>query len=200
MPAAASSLVGAQNGPTDDWAWWAYARDWAQLLRNGTRPPVQAVNGPIIGRDEVAYLTGTAIYSRFIGGNGKYEKLNYWTFGSADFVIGSMAVQALINSSRKQAAQRDAVRRWQGAIPVNVVITSARLMCGKEAIWESYPFQNMAEFQPDLLNRTVIFGGGENTPALRLTGPAVPAIALWSAYAIYGDRWQTHPGLAPLLN
>jgi hypothetical protein len=144
-------------------------------------------------------MTADLEYSRFYGGDGSYRHNNLFVFGSTEFVLGAMGVNMLMNEYRKSEAQRRAAIQWRDNQISSVVVTSKRLLCGiKTGRRLEFYFSRISEFLPDLDNWSVTLAFSGQAAPLRLTGAPVPAVALWTAYGIYGERWAGNPSLARL--
>jgi hypothetical protein len=180
-------------------SWWEYACENARWLRAGNPPPVVDVWGPVLnpgeqGRMPVAKLA----YSRLYGGDGRYTRNSLFVFGSTDFVLGAWGINALVNAQRKAAAQKRAAVQWRDQQVAPVVVTSAQVMCSTKALgWLNFPFSRIVEFVPELDNWSVTLAFAKTSP-MRLTGPPAPAVALWIAHGLYGDRWMDDQRLASL--
>jgi hypothetical protein len=179
--------------------WWHYAAAAARALRAQYPPPTIRVHGPILRQDEAALLTADANYGRHSAGEGCYDPVSLLAFGRPSVMVGTLTLQGLINRHRKKAAQRDAVPRWRFHTQATVIVTTERLLCntpedGQMSFW----YGTATEFHPDLHGRTLTLGF-EDTDPLRLTGPATPALCLWTAAGVLGERWVNDPRLTPLL-
>ena len=138
-------------------------------------------------------------YSRLYGTNANYVHNNLFVFGKMDFVLGAMGVNALVNAARKSGAQQRAAVQWRDHQVVTAVVTSERLMCKTNTRgWLSFVFDRVVEFAPDLDSWSVLLAFSGNVGPLRLTGPAAPEIALWTAYGVEGLRWMDDPRLSRL--
>lgn len=180
--------------------WWAYAQGAAAALAQGIAPPEVAVYGPILHEDEYAYLCTTASTSRLLAGDGTYRHTSLMALGSAKFMVGMLAAQGFINHRRRKAAQREAVPSWQLHQVGTVILTDRRMICtGSDGSLLEFWFSHVTEFYPDLRARSIVLAFGEDCAPLRIDGPAVPAIALWAAVGIYGDRWINDARLHPLV-
>lgn len=114
-------------------------------------------------------------------------------------MFGALAVQGIVNHRRKVAAERKAMEQWRFHQISTVIVTTERLMCstaphGMVSFW----FGACTEFYPDLQQWTLTLGFDSTYP-VRLSGPAAPALSLWSAYGVLGDSWVDDPRLAALL-
>lgn len=179
---------------------WQLAQDWARWLIDGNRPQTLTLYGLLLDEGEVAYLQAPLHYARLYGGSGQYMQSGGFYFGNTGTVLSMMAVNAAVNSSRRSAAQRDMQLLWRDLQEVPTIVTNYRMMCHLPARgWLSFYYSAVNEFYPDPANWTVTFGFQEAEP-LRLGGLAAPTLAVLTAWTVLGpDRWQTDPGLAPLL-
>lgn len=180
--------------------WWNYARISARQYAHGVEPPTIELWGPVLGDDEDVVLSADMVCSRLLGGDGGYRTTTLLALGRPAVVVGSLAASAAVNHRRKVAARRDAVPRWRDAQTVRVVVTSYRLLCGTPLGWDSFPYDAITDFHPDLEGWSLTLGFGTGAAPLRLSGPAAPAACLWTATAVLGDRWVRDPRLARLVN
>ena len=179
--------------------WWHYSQGCAAALRAG-RPPIPVdVHGPVLEPGEQALLSSEISYSRYCGTNARYSLLPLIVAGRPAVMFGALAVQGVVNHRRKVAAERKAVEQWRFHQTCAVIVTTDRLICstaphGQVSFW----FGACTEFYPDLQQWTLTLGFDSTYP-VRLSGPAAPALSLWSAYGVLGDAWVADPRLAPLL-
>jgi hypothetical protein len=186
-------------GGANEWSrWWQYARRSARLFAAGVEPPTIQVFGPLLEVDEVGLLSADATYSRRYGGSGRYSRSDLLILGRPAVMVGALAVTAAINHRRKVAARREAEVRWRDEHRVQVIATNYRLLCNTDEGWETYWYGDVTEFYPDLdrWSMTLSFDG---YAPLRLYGPVAPALSLWTATAVLGERWASDPRLARLL-
>jgi hypothetical protein len=183
----------------DEWSrWWQYARRSARLFAAGVEPPTIEVFGPVLEADEFGLLSAEATYSRRYGGSGHYSRSDLLVLGRPAVMIGALAVNAAINRRRKVAARRQAEVRWRDEHRVQVIATNYRLLCHTDRGWENYWYGDATEFYPDLDQWSMTLAFDDYAP-LRLCGPVAPALSLWTATAVLGERWISDPRLAPLL-
>jgi hypothetical protein len=185
----------------DEWSrWWDYARRSARLFAAGVEPSGMHMFGPVLDADEWGLLEADAFYSRrYAGGDGRYNKSDLLVLGRPAVMVGALAVNAAINHHRKVAARRVAEVRWRDQQRVRVIATTHRLLCNTDLGWESYWYGSVTEFYPDLEHWSITLGFERCAP-LRLAGAAAPALCLWAATAVLGDRWATDPRLSRLLH
>lgn len=188
--------------PRDEWQrWWLYARTAAHRFARGISPPEIEVFGPVLGVDEFGLLEADLAYSRlYAAGDGRYEKTGMLVVGRPAVMVGALAVGAAVNHRRKVAAQRAAEQRWRDHQQIRVTATNHRLLCNTvDAGFESYYYGAITEFYPDLDGWQVTLAFEGKCAPLRLVGPAAPAVCLWIATAVLGDRWCRDSRLAKLL-
>jgi hypothetical protein len=186
-------------GGADDWTqWWQYARRSARLFAEGVEPPTIQVFGPVLEADEVGLLSADVTYSRRYGGSGRYSRSDLLVLGRPAVIVGALAVNAAINHHRKVAARRAAEVRWRDEHRVHVIATNYRLLCNTDEGLQNYWYDDVTEFYPDLDRWTVTLAFDDYAP-LRLCGPVAPALSLWTATAVLGERWVSDPRLATLL-
>jgi hypothetical protein len=188
------------DAPRDAAQWWEYARCCAYALWAGETPPKLAVHGPVLAAGESAILCAPAFYSRYLRGGAAYTPVSTTVIGRPTVVVGSLVVQGLVNHRRRLNAEREAAQRWRAHQRVAVIVTSHRLLCStREHGWQPLWFRRVTEFYPDLENWSMTVNFGHDRAPLRLTGPAAPALILWSAWGIVGKQWVSDPRLASLL-
>lgn len=187
--------------PADD-PWWDYAHGCATALAHGRRPPAHPVHGLLLQPGEVVRNHATAHYSRLQSGptattGGRAPIMAY----NPLLMMGTMAVQAVADARRNRHNAKQAQPEWRLDRPASVITTTERIMCNRpDGGWLSFWYQDLAEHHIDLPRRQLVMAFTHDQCApVRLQGPAVPAIALWSAVQVYGDAWKTDPRLAPLL-
>lgn len=189
--------------PQDEWQrWWLYARDAAHRFARGVSPPEIEVFGPVLGVDEFGLLEADLAYSRlYAAGDGRYEKTGMLVVGRPAVMVGALAVGAAVNHRRKVAARHDAEQRWRDHQQIRVTTTNHRILCNTvDAGFESYYYSAITEFYPDLDAWQVTLAFEGKCAPLRLVGPAAPALCLWIATAVLGERWIRDSRLARLLS
>jgi hypothetical protein len=179
--------------------WWHYSRAAAAALRAGHPPPPMEVYGPVLEPGEHALLSTEIGYSRYCATKARYSPLPLVVGGRPAVMFGALALQGVINHRRKVAAERKAPHQWRFHQTSPVIVTTDRLLCntsphGLLSFW----FGACTEFYPDLSRWTLTLGF-ESTYPVRLSGPAAPALSLWTAYGVLGDAWVGDPRLTPLL-
>ena len=179
--------------------WWHYSRGCAAALRAGRPPTTVDVYGPVLEPGEQALLSTEISYSRYCGTDARYSPLALIVAGRPAVMFGALAVQGVVNHRRKVAAERKAAEQWRFHQTCAVITTTDRLICstaphGQVSFW----FGACTEFYPDLQRWTLTLGFDSTYP-VRLSGPAAPALSLWSAYGVLGDAWVDDPRLARLL-
>ena len=212
-PHSAPACIGAPTGgegcgrrPQPGWQlwtaaeqWWHYSRGCAAALRAGR--PLTPVNiyGPVLEPGEQALLSTEIGYSRYCGTDARYSPLPLVVAGRPAVMFGALAVQGVVNHRRKVDAERKAAQQWRFHQTCTVIATTDRLICGTTPHGQvSFWFGACTEFYPDLQQWTLTLGFDSTYP-VRFSGPATPALGLWSAYGILGDAWVDDPRLAPLL-
>ncbi|GAB4663651.1 hypothetical protein [Mycobacterium avium] len=180
--------------------WWHYSRGCAAALRAGRPPTAIQVYGPVLEPGEQALLSAEIDYSRLCGADGRYSPLPLIVAGRPAVMFGALAVQGLVNHRRKIAAAQRAATQWRWHQRCPVIVTTDRLICttaehGMLSFW----FGTCTEFYPDLQQWTLTLGFDSTYP-VRLSGPAAPALSLWSAYGVLGESWVDDPRLAALLS
>ncbi|MEE6140637.1 hypothetical protein SKC41_30550 [Mycobacterium sp. 050128] len=178
--------------------WWHYSRGCAAALRAGRPPTPIEVYGPVLEPGEQALLSAEIDYSRLCSGDGRYSPLPLIVAGRPAVMLGALAVQGVVNHRRKTAAAQRAAAQWRFHQTCPVIVTTERLICttaphGLVSFW----FGACTEFYPDLQQWTLTLGFDSSYP-VRLSGPAAPALSLWSAHGILGDAWVDDPRLALL--
>ena len=183
----------------DEWNhWWNCARRSARLFAEGIEPHAIQVFGPVLEPDESALLCANVTYSRHYGVDAHYNRSDLLVLGRPAVMVGALVINAAINHRRKVAARRDAEVRWRDHHRVQAIATNYRLLCNTDRGWQNYWYGDVTEFYPDLDGWTVTLAFDGYAP-LRLSGPAAPALSLWTATAVLGERWVSDPRLARLL-
>lgn len=178
--------------------WWRYTQGCATALICGTEPPAVTVYGPVLEEDERPRVCTTAGISRLLTGDGSYRRSSLLLFGTPSVTLGMLAAQGFVNHRRRQQARREQIPAWRLQRVGTVIVTDRRIMCsGIEGTLLAFWFDGVTEFYPDLAARTVVFAFGDQCEPLRIEGAAAPAVALWSAVGIYGDRWVYDQRLDP---
>ncbi|CDM79556.1 hypothetical protein MML61_27740 (plasmid) [Mycobacterium marinum] len=178
--------------------WWHYSCGCAAALRAGRPPTPIEVYGPVLEPGEQALLSAEIDYSRFCDGDGRFSPLPLIVAGRPAVMFGALAVQGVVNRRRKTAAAQRAAAQWRFHQTCPVIVTAERLICtttphGMVSFW----FGASTAFYPDLRQWTLTLGFDSTYP-VRFSGPAVPALSLWSAYGIQGDAWLDDPRLSLL--
>ena len=180
---------------------WELAQDWVSWLSSGKDPAPLTMHGLILEPGEVAYVTTPMHYSRLYGGSGEYMHSGGFAFGRPGMVLGMMAANAAVNSSRRKAARKDMQPLWRDLQELPTVVTNYRIMCHMPPRgWLSFYYTAVQEFYPEPSNWMVTYGFSNAEP-LRLGGLSAPTVSVLTAWCLLGaDRWQDNPGLAPLLD
>jgi hypothetical protein len=155
--------------------------------------------GPVLDDDEDGLLETEMTYSRLYGGDGRYRRSDLLVAGRPAVVAGALAVNVMVNHHRKVAARRQAEVRWRDTQPVHVWATTHRVVCDSGRGLLSFYYATATEFYPDLDSWSLTLGFGDACVPVRLSGPAAPAICLWAATEILGERWVRDPRLARLI-
>lgn len=175
--------------------WWGFAGRVARDLAAGAAIPPSSVFGPVLGPHEQVYWQVEAGYSRLYGGSGTYEHSSLVAFGRPAFMVGAYAVNAMANSSRRRAAERNAEVRWREHQPVQVIATTERFLCHTANHgWLSFWFAGVSEFYPELESWTLTLAFVSGEP-LQLSGLAAPALAVVAARHVEGPQWVHDPRL-----
>lgn len=189
------------SAPADQWQWWwRYSQLSARRWLDGVPPPLVNIYGPVLDEGEHGLLETEMTYSRCYGGDGHYNHHDFFVVGRPVVMAGAVAASALLNHRRKVAARREAQASWRDTQTARVWSTNYRLLCenaGQGLL--SFDYGCVTEFYPDLDSWSLTLGFGDACAPLRLSGPAAPAISLWVATAILGDRWMHDPRLSRLL-
>lgn len=176
--------------------WWEYALRCARALRSGIPVPAVDVHGIVLQPDESVIVQGHAEYARMWGGAATYYRDNSVVYGTSAFSLFANVTTMVGNGARRRAAARNAQVRWREHQQSPFIVTTHRVLCHTHARgWLSFWFGGVTEFHPDLDRWSVVFTFTDTQP-LHLGGPA---LALWCAHGILGDRWQTDPRLHRLM-
>ncbi|WP_142271639.1 hypothetical protein [Mycobacterium sp. AT1] len=213
LPAASAPVVSPQvsdvphprqgstvQAPVDPWQWWwDHARRSAHAFLAGHVPPEIAIFGPVLVDGESGLLEADVALSLLYGGDGQYARSDYLVLARPAVMVGALAVNAAINHRRKRAAQRDAEPSWREQRTAHIWSTTHRVMWDGPSGLESLWYGDISGFYPDLDSWTLVVATSDGNPPVRLVGPAVPLVALWTATAVMGQRWSQDPRLAALL-
>lgn len=184
----------------DPWQWWwNHARESAKAFLAGHNPPEVAIFGPVLGDHEQGLLEADVTLSYLYGGDGTYSRSDYFVVGRPAVMVGALAVNAAINHRRKVAARRDAQPSWRDHQSVHLWSTTDRLIwdggSGLSSLW----YGDITGFYPELDSWTLTLATSDGQAPVRLQGPAVPLVSLWTATAVQGPRWWQDPRLSALL-
>lgn len=199
-PHAYTGQPGSVPSTSDPWQWWwNHARRSARAFLAGQDPPAIAIFGPVLGDEEQGLLEADVTLSFLYGGDGSYARSDYFVVGRPAVMVGALAVSAAINRRRKVAARRDAQPRWRDHQNIHVWSTTDRLIwdggSGLESLW----YGDIAGFYPELDTWRLTLATHAGHPPVRMQGPVVPLLSLWTATAVLGQRWWQDPRLAALL-
>ena len=190
----------AVGSSADPWQWWwDHARDSAKAFLAGHVPPAIAIFGPVLEDGESGLLEADVTLCFLYGGDGQYARSDYLVVARPAMVAAALAVNAAISHRRRRAAQRDAEPSWRDQHTAHVWSTTRRLFWDGRSGLQSLWFGDISGFYPDLDRWTLTLSAADGKPAVRLTGPAVPLLTLWTATAVMGQRWAHDPRLAALL-
>ena len=185
---------------TDPWQWWwNHARSSAKAYLAGHEPPEIAIFGPVLDHDERGLLEADLTLSFLYGGDGQYARSDYFVVARPAVMVGALAVNAAINRRRKTAARRDAQPSWRDQHTAHLWATTYRLIWDERSGLEELRYGDITGFYPDLDAWTLAVATGDGNPPVRMQGPAVPLVSLWTATAVLGDRWMQDPRLSALL-
>lgn len=182
--------------------WWSYSCGSARAVVDNPEAPLPTfqVYGPVLAADEVGLVSGRAVYSRFYGGDGRYEQSGSFAFGRPAVMVSAVVASAALNAHGKAKARAGAIPSWLNEQPCTVVAANHRLLCNTATNgWLSFFYDDVSSFQPDLASWTLMLTFHEQCSPLRISGPPAPALALWAGIGIEGPRWSSDPRLMPLL-
>lgn len=209
LPAVAAPRTSEAPGPDqrgtvqaarDPWQWWwNHARESAKALLVGHNPPEIAIFGPVLGDREQGLLEADVTLSFLYGGDGRYARSDYFVVGRPAVMVGALAVNAAINHRRKVAARRDAQPSWRDHQCVHLWSTTDRLIWDSESGLASLWYGDITGFYPEPETWTLTLATSDGQAPIRMQGPAVPLVSLWTATAVLGQRWWQDPRLAALL-
>lgn len=104
-------------------------------------------------------------------------------------MLGAFAASGYINHRRKAAARRDAQQRWRDSQRVGLIATSQRLLVNVAGHgWLSFDYGAVTEYYPDLGQRALTLGFGQETSPMRLSGPPCWLRAFWLARRSHPTR------------
>ncbi len=188
-----------QRAPEDPW--WDYTHGCAQALRQGREPPAHPVHGLLLEPGETVRNHASVQYSRLEPGRTAQPGARAPVMAyNPVMMMGSMAVQGIADARRNRQASQQSQPEWRLTRPASVLTTDQRVMCNRpDGGWLSFWYQDLSEHHIDLSTRTLVMAFDQDQCApVRLQGPAMPAIALWSSVGIYGDAWKDDPRLSAL--
>lgn len=129
-----SELEPGENHPVVEWTAYdahlhytcAAVQDLRQTGLQGWRPiATMARTDP----GELPLVEGPAVPMYFqAAGDGSYQQSDMFAFGSAGFVAGMFAVNAIANSAARRQAQADMQRRWMPGPPGAVMVSPTRVL------------------------------------------------------------------------
>lgn len=201
-PQSVASNCAAPSAASPWQQWWTYARATARMAYRhpAVAPPRIEVYGPVLDSDETALLSTHATYSRFYAEDESYQRSDLFVLGHPAVMIAAMAGNAILNAHRNANARNAATPCWRSQQPSPIIATNQRLLChDATGGWLSFYYDAATEFYPDLQAWTLTLGFGDQCAPLRITGPPAPALSLWAAIGIEGQRWHSDPRLGPLL-
>jgi hypothetical protein len=184
----------------------AFAEGWNRAVRLRAAllagdVPAQSPHWAVVpNQGEVFLVDGDADYARYYGHDVHYTQSHAVAFGRPAFVVGVLAVNAMVNASARARAQRLARAQWRESQRLHVLATNQRLLCEVAGQgWLSFYYQAMSAIYPEAEKWTLVcqFDGG--AAPLMLTGPSVPALCTVVVAATHGSEGvRSHPGLQAL--
>jgi len=177
---------------------WEQARQAAACIRSGQQFPPLTVWGLVLREGETAYFDVPADYARYYGGNGSYQHVSGFFYGSAGFVGAGLAVTALGNAARRNRARAEAMTRWREHQPVRVVVTNQRLICLANGEWLSFYYNAVSAVYPEPASFSLVMEFPSTSPLL-LAGPNAALLAVYAVSRLHGAQAVgAHPALAVL--
>jgi hypothetical protein len=82
---------------------------------------------------------------------------------------------------------------------IHLWTTTDRLIWDAGSCLASLWYGQITGFYPQLDNWTLTLAANDGQPPVRIQGPAVPLLSLWTATAVLRQRWYLDPRLADLL-
>jgi hypothetical protein len=82
---------------------------------------------------------------------------------------------------------------------VHLWSTTDRLIWDSESGLASLWYGDITGFYPEPETWTLTLATSDGQAPIRMQGPAVPLVSLWTATAVLGQRWWQDPRLAALL-
>ena len=177
---------------------WQAGIEMGSLLTAGWRPEPMQLWGVVLRPGDRLLFDLQTLYARFYGGSGQYTHTSGLFLGSPAFVIGGLAATTMANRRARTAAAYEAQPRWREQQHTRLLVTEFGLVCECQGQWLRFDYAAITGFYPDLVNYGVGLDFDTCAP-LALTGPAMPFLAVYLTFQLYGhDGLLRHPGLEPL--
>lgn len=177
---------------------WQQARQAAACIESGQPFTPLTVWGIVLHEGETAYFDVPADYARYYGGDGSYQHVSGFFYGSAGFVGAGLAVTALGNAARRNRARAEAMTRWREHQPVRVIVTDQRLICQADGQWLSFYYNAVSAIYPEPASFSLVMEFPRTSPML-LSGPSAALLSVYAVSRLHGAQAVTaHPALAVL--
>lgn len=178
---------------------WSHVSMLAKRLAADDPPHVPSWD-VALQRGEKSFLDAVGSYARFYGTTVEYSTSSGFFLGSPAFVLAGLGANALLNHSRRTAAQRDAMAQWREVQQSRILVTDQRLLCfifGGQS--RSFFYEAISRIQPDIRNQRLLLEFHDTEPLLVEGIPAAYAAiaALW--WVNGPEAVRHHPQVAPLL-
>jgi hypothetical protein len=190
-------------------AGWREGRSLARTLAVNHLPMRRVLYAVVPRRGETAYLDLPVLYSRYgtwSRPGPRFSSRSYYLGGHGSCALAAAtAINAICDTVQYRRDVADATPKWRGHEHTRVVLTNERVLVAAslpdgQPRWVSMDIDAITEFHPDLPRGLVEVRFVDAMP-MQLEGPAIPSIAAWLGWTLYGPSGlRTHPGLRQLLD
>jgi hypothetical protein len=170
----------------------------ARALAAGAAPPhIDLWNVPLFA-GEFAYYQCHATYARYYGLDGSYTHISGFYWGRPAFVLGGLAAQGLLNSSRRKAAAAASMDCWREQQFIPVIVTSHRFICCVNGRWASFDHGAVNAWYPEPDNSSLVLHY-QGLPPVLFAGSESPVLSVLTTYVLSGQNGVVNnPGLQTL--
>jgi hypothetical protein len=206
---AAGRAPGAAPGET--WGGLVQGSLLAGDLARGIRPLPRRLWVVVPRPGEHAYLIDVpVIYSRYgpdlgVSASPPQSSLRVYYYGGCGAGGAGMlfyAAASLVSEAVDYSRTREAVTpRWRMGEQTHAILTDQRILVHAGGRWVlSIDLDSITGFYPRFADSCIELHFGEESMPARLEGPAMPSIAAWVGWALYGaDGLRAHSQLNTLL-
>lgn len=170
------------------------AQLFRQLLEHQEPAPLRSYTVPMSPGERIV-MQMHAHYARFYGQDVTYSQGGAFAVGSPLFVLSALGASAARNRSVRKQAEAMAVTQWREPQFVPLLVTDRRIVLNRSGEWLSFYYGGIHAVHPHLERSTLVLEFGDTSP-LRLEGPDVPSIAVWTIRQVLGlELMASHPHL-----